>query len=174
MAKFNSKRHLIVLFCLCTVFAALLCLWLNIRLVPESKMVRIKAEELQSMSAGEFMNKLKANRIAYVLGDSLGDYNAEGWPNKSDIPYLLSELDSTRNCAIFKSITSSYWPRMTEAQTPCREVAAHLLKAVKEGQYFHGEPNPVAAPDNRGRFAIDPLSGAELRELKQWAEAEIK
>lgn len=128
----------------------------------------ITVKELVSMDAREFVDIIKAHRLTHIqsLGGGaevderfrLYDFHfIKNWPQREDIPYLLSIVNNNERCGTLLNLYSSFSIKVSQTNRSVSDLAVILLNAIKKGEFnIHSD--------------IIPLE--EREEIISWARAE--
>ena len=100
----------------------------------------LSRKEIKAMSAKQFISVLKKHTVVKIGKDE--DWYEFGvhteisdWPNKSDIPYLLSQIDNQEPCA---GTDYPMFPIPREDYSTIGHESLLLLQAIKNGEYKYG------------------------------------
>ncbi len=94
----------------------------------------LSRKQIKAMSAEEFIGVLKTHTLVWIGDGEAWSVKTEirDWPDKKDIPYLLTQVESIEPCAKTVYPTFSIVP---EDYTTVRKQALYLLTAIKQGEY---------------------------------------
>ncbi|MBK9586804.1 MAG: hypothetical protein KA099_06885 [Alphaproteobacteria bacterium] len=126
------------------IMVALVAIFIRTSL-PQEVQMEVSVRELIHMNSSEFIEVLKKNRLVYIsepIRDTtdkkyrvVGRGFLENWPDREDIPYLLSVTGSMEICGALEDPWSMYSTRYWKTFKSVNTVSIILLKAIKEGKF---------------------------------------